>query len=162
VQVYYCGGIDEDNTKTLGGCYEYDPATDQWSTAVPDMPKPRNHAATCTDGSRMFVFGGRDGRNVPGPGFSDTQIYTPGEGWSDGAALPIARGGTGKAVYHDGECYVFGGEVDSPQSPSTGSKVNEARTVYRVDVHNIAGDTWHEAQACILPLALLRVLGPFL
>ena len=43
-----------------------------------DMPAGRNHAASCTDGSKLFVFGGRSGRNVVGPGFDDTQIYTPG------------------------------------------------------------------------------------
>ena len=42
------------------------------------MPVGRNHVASCTDGSRMYVFGGRSGRNTVGEGFSETQIYTPG------------------------------------------------------------------------------------
>lgn len=39
---------------------------------VANMPEGVNHAAAGTDGSRMFVFGGRQGGNVVGPGFDYT------------------------------------------------------------------------------------------
>jgi hypothetical protein len=41
---------------------------------APSMKTGRNHAASCTDGERMFVFGGRSGKNVVGPGYSETQV----------------------------------------------------------------------------------------
>lgn len=71
MQVYYCGGIDKSNTKTLSRCSVYDPKTDKWASASeepPAMPKGRNHATACTNGSKMFVFGGRSGKNIVGKG----------------------------------------------------------------------------------------------
>lgn len=38
------------------------------------MPKGRNHAAACTDGDKMYVFGGREGYNDVLEGFADTQV----------------------------------------------------------------------------------------
>jgi hypothetical protein len=142
MQVYYCGGIDKANSKTLNTCASYDPKSDTWATNVPPMPEGRNHAATCTDGKKMYVFGGRSGKNVVGTGYDDTQIFTPGVGWSAGAPLPLARGGTGKAVYSGGSCFVFGGEVSTSVAPSTSLKVADQRAVYRTDIYSVAGDSW--------------------
>ena len=36
----------------------------------------RNHAASCTDGTRFYVFGGRSGQNMVGPGFGGTQVIS--------------------------------------------------------------------------------------
>ena len=57
--------------------------------------------------------------NVVANGFADVQVYDPRtDRWtlSDGSpqaplALPQARGGMGKAVFLDGEFWVFGGET---------------------------------------------------
>ena len=78
MQVYYCGGIDDNNTHTRSSCAVYDTINREWiqgrdEDRVPDMLRARNHAATCTDGQRMIVFGGRSGKNVLGPSFSHTQ-----------------------------------------------------------------------------------------
>lgn len=110
------------------------------------MPRGRNHAASCTDGERLYVFGGRSGMNVVGPGFAETQIFQPGQGWSRGTPLPLARGGMGKAVFHEGRCFVFGGEVSTDVAVSASDKIEATRTVYRVDVYDIATDSWSEAQ----------------
>lgn len=77
VQVYYCGGIDETNTFTHDACFQYDPASDTWADpdTVPSMPQGRNHAAACTDGEKMYVFGGRIGYNDVLEGFDDTQVW---------------------------------------------------------------------------------------
>ena len=77
------------------------------------------------------------------------QIYTPGSGWEWGQPLPFGRGGMGACVCKSGKCYVFGGEVSSQQSPSTENKVSTSRTVYSVDVYDIATNTW--SQATVLP-----------
>lgn len=79
MQVYYCGGINGANSHTVDSCWVYDTIFEMWTTrpheeAAPKMPLGRNHAATCTDGQRMFVFGGRDGKNVLGPSFANTQV----------------------------------------------------------------------------------------
>lgn len=151
VQVYYCGGINKSNTKTVSNCAIYDPSKNKWtqdSKKAPSMPKGRNHAASCTDGKKLYVFGGRSGKNVVGPGFADTQILEPGKGWTTGKALPLARGGMGKAVFHNGKCYVFGGEVSEDVKVSSSDKIDVTRTVYRVDVYNIATNSWSSAKVC--------------
>ena len=124
-----------------------DPAAGTW-TAIAPMPRPRNRAASGTDGERFYVFGGRgpgsgDG-NVVANGFDDVQIYDPQtNAWriSDGtpgapASLPQARGGMGKAVWLDGEFWILGGEtLDGPGATSQG--------VYdRVDIYNPRTNRW--------------------
>eukprot|EP00892_Ulva_mutabilis_P001696 jgi/Ulvmu1/11527/UM078_0016.1 len=148
-KVYYCGGINRANTRTVSNCAIYDPETDSWTTdtsEAPNMPIGRNHAAACTDGTKLFVFGGRDGRNVVGPGFAETQILEPGQGWTMGTPLPLARGGMGKAVYHEGRCFVFGGEVSTDVAVSEADKIEPTRTVFRVDIYDISSDSWSLAQ----------------
>jgi N-acetylneuraminic acid mutarotase len=140
--VYVCGGIESGATVT--DHHAYDPQTDTWGPALAPMPLGRNHAAATTDGQKLYVFGGRIGGNQLANGFDDTQIYDPlTDSWTwdkDGVAglapLPIGRGGMGKAVFYQGECYVFGGEtLDGPGATPNG--------VYnRVDVYDPVTSTW--------------------
>lgn len=156
VQVYYCGGINKSNTNTVSNCAIYDPSKDTWtedSKKAPNMPKGRNHAAACSDGKKLYVFGGRSGKNIVGPGFADTQILEPGKGWTTGKSLPLARGGMGKAVHHNGKCYVFGGEVAPEVKVSTANKIETTRTVYRVDVYDISSNSWSLAKVSSNALA---------
>lgn len=144
MQIWYCGGIDGANTQTIDDCLTYDITSDAWDTSTPPpMPAGRNHAATCSDGASMWVFGGRSGKNVVGEGFADTQIYSGGA-WSQGTPLPFGRGGMGKAVFWEGKCYVFGGEVWTEHSPipDKPNAVDAQQTVYSVDVYDTATDTW--------------------
>lgn len=143
MQVYYCGGIDKANTKTLATCAIYSPTANSWSTAMAPMPVGRNHAATCTDGKKMYIFGGRDGKNIVGEGFDETQIYDPAtDTWAQGAPIPVARGGMGKAVYSAGKCYVFGGEVWENEAPSVAKKITSARVSVATDIYTIGSDAW--------------------
>lgn len=146
LQVYLCGGVNLANTDTITDCSAYNPVTKQWDTSIEDMAPGmgRNHAASCTDGEKFYILGGRNGKNIVGEGFADTQIYTPGVGWSFGEPMPLGRGGTGKGVYHDGKCYVFGGEVWDELAPSPAIKVNAEHTVYSVDIYDIATDSWSQ------------------
>ncbi|MEL6716462.1 MAG: kelch repeat-containing protein, partial [Planctomycetota bacterium] len=112
----------------------YDPTLDAW-TPLGAMPTPVNHAAAGTDGTRMYVFGGRQGNNVPQPGFDDVQIYDPiADSWEtsdagDVAAMPLPRGGTGRAAWLDGAFWIMGGE--------------DASVAYEdVQVYDPVADTW--------------------
>lgn len=89
---------------------------------------------------------------------STLQIYTPGEGWSEGTPLPLARGGMGKAVYYEGECYVLGGEVEPSISPDPSVKISPTRTVYRVDVYSPVTDSWRLAEVPSPALNLLSAV----
>jgi glucose/arabinose dehydrogenase/N-acetylneuraminic acid mutarotase len=125
-KMYVCGGIV--GNVTVNNCGVYDPLTDEWNGAVggvggaPRAPMPVgvNHAAAATDGSRLWVFGGRQGGNFPQPGFVNVQVYDPlSDSWLNSAtsgaltSMPLGRGGTGRAVYYRDEFYVFGGESNS-------------------------------------------------
>jgi len=143
--IYVAGGIVGDTTTRQAA--RFDPATETW-TAIAPMPRGRNHAAAATDGHRLFVFGGRGpgsgNGNTVANGFADVQIYDPatdswsvsGEGPGAPAALPQGRGGTGKAVYAQGEFWVFGGEtLDGPGATPLG--------VYsRVDIYDPNRNLW--------------------
>lgn len=141
-KIYAAGGIV--STFTVANCSVYDPLANTW-TAKATMPDGgRNHAATATDGSKMYVFGGRRGGNFVANGYSSVMIYDPianawtwnGDVGSTLSALPEARGGMGKAIWSRGEFYVFGGEtLDDPDANANG--------VYdRVDVYDPLANTW--------------------
>jgi N-acetylneuraminic acid mutarotase len=112
------------------------------------MVDGRNHAAAATDGEKLWVFGGRGpgsgDTNMVANGFADVQVYDPGtDTWESSndvgstlTPLPIGRGGTGKAVWYQGEFYVMGGEtLNGPGA--TVDKVYD-----RVDVYDPADDSW--------------------
>lgn len=113
-EIYVGGGILQ-SAGTAGNFAKYDPVLDSW-TAIGAMPIAVNHAASATDGERLFVFGGRQGMNVPQAGFDEVQIYDPVlDTWltstaGDVAAMPLPRGGTGRAIFTGGEFMIFGGE----------------------------------------------------
>lgn len=113
----YVGGGNLQGAGTAANFASYDPVADAW-TSLGAMPTGVNHAASGTDGSKLYVFGGRQGMNVPQPGFDEVQVYDPvSNTWEtstagDVAAMPLPRGGTGRALFVQGEFYVMGGEDD--------------------------------------------------
>jgi hypothetical protein len=120
--VYVCGGIV--GSSTVGNLSVYDPVSDTWDAggvSLPPMPVPTNHAASATDGTALWVFGGRGGGNWPQPGYDVVQRYDPlTQVWTTSndagmplAPMPMGRGGTGKAVFHRGEFLIIGGESGS-------------------------------------------------
>lgn len=143
--IYVAGGIVGDTTTRLAA--RLDPGSGQW-TAIAPMPRGRNHAASGTDGSRFYVFGGRGpgsgDRNELANGFADVQIYDPatdrwtssGEGADAPAPMPQARGGMGKAVFVDGEFWIFGGET------LDGAGATRDGVYNRVDVYSPSTNTW--------------------
>ena len=66
----------------------------------------------------MYVFGGRKGKNVVGPGYDYVQVYDPKTNtWAssdNGTMKPLSdpRGGMGKALYVKGLFVMFGGETN--------------------------------------------------
>ncbi len=108
-----------------------------------DMQYGVNHAAAAFDGKLMHVFGGRDGGNTVTNGFDYHQIFDPVTGlWTTDltSPLPVKRGGLGKAVYHNGKIYVFGGETGL--AASTTNKISSKQVFYRNDVYDISTNKW--------------------
>ena len=148
-RIYVAGGIVA-GSSTTDRVARYDPATDTWDEVAP-MPRGRNHAASATDGERLYVFGGRGpgsgDANVLENGFDTVQVYDPlTDTWQSSddpgstlAPLPQARGGMGKAVFHDGLFYVLGGET------LNGAGATPNRVYDRVDVYDPVRNTWRLA-----------------
>jgi N-acetylneuraminic acid mutarotase len=149
-KVYVAGGIVNFVTgvggQTTDKAAVYDPATNTWAS-LPNMPRGANHSASATDGSKFWIFAGRDGVGDVQNGFGTVQVFdpatntwkssdTPGSGI---AAVPIGRGGTGKAVFYNGEFYVIGGETKNGSGATSNNVYN------RVDVHNPEANTWRLA-----------------
>lgn len=147
-KIYAAGGIIDSKPGAHAGTgsttqvARYDPATNKWTMLAP-MPVGVNHAAATTNGSRIFIFGGRTGANVLGNGINTAQRYDIATNtWISSNTstlikpLPLTRGGMGKAVFHNGEVYVFGGET------LNGSGATSQRVYRRVDIYKPATNTW--------------------
>lgn len=104
------------------------PGEDSWAR-LPVMPEGRMGHAMVAAGGKLYVIGGR-GRT------SRVLIYDRTLGWSTGAAMPLQRDHLA-AVFAEGKIYAIGGRDDA--------------IVRRVDVYDIAADSWSEAPA--LPAA---------
>ncbi len=144
-QIYVAGGII--GTSTTTRLARYNPATNTWAELA-TMPQGRNHAAAATDGSQLYIFGGRgpgsgDGNTVAN-GYNTVQIYTPATNtWQSSqssgstmAPLPQARGGAGRAVYHNSEFYVLGGET------LDGAGATDQNVYSRVDIYSPVLNRW--------------------
>ncbi len=140
-KIYVAGGIV--GAVTVNNCAAYDPWLDTW-TPLANMPAGRNHAASATDGSKFWIFGGRDLGNWVTNGFDTVFAYDPlTDTWESSddmgsslVPLPQARGGMGKAIWDRGEFYMFGGET------ATGAGAGPDDTYDRVDVYDPATNTW--------------------
>lgn len=70
---------------TTSKCIKYNIKADKWEQGVAPMPKGVNHAASSSDGARMYVAGGRDGPNRVSAGFNSMQVGWPRAGRELGA-----------------------------------------------------------------------------
>ena len=80
LQIYYCGGLPVPvnwNKNTIGDCtiltLSEDGLGGTWAPMA-EMLDGVNHAWTCTDGKKMYIFGGRNNDTW---NLSKTQIYDP-------------------------------------------------------------------------------------
>jgi N-acetylneuraminic acid mutarotase len=106
--VHVCGGLAG---STTAACASYQPASNRWMSTAP-MLYAVHHAATGTDGRRMYIFGGRNTRkNRPANGIASLQIYDPtSNAWTMGLPMLFGRSGMGNAPFLFGKFYIMGGE----------------------------------------------------
>ena len=154
-----CGGIWQfDNGQHKGGenttnkCAKYDiKSGNKWEMLDTVMPYRRNHAATAKDeNDLMWIFGGREGKNVVSDGYPTVQTYnlttnkwkTSNDSDHPYEDMIIGRGGIGNAVYNDGKFYIFGGETeDNPGGYATNNNVYP-----RVDIYDKNTNKWTQGK----------------
>lgn len=141
-RLYVVGGATPSQaTSTL---LSYDPQTDTWRTDAA-MPLASEHLASCVDGARMLVVGGRASGNLRA-----AQRYDADQNrWTAVADLPTARGGLAAATVGR-RCFVVGGEALDRPPPNTFGE-NEA---FDWDV-----GTWAAQPALPTPRHGLAVVG---
>lgn len=125
---YVAGGttpIETDDGKV------YDPAGPAWSAIAP-MPSPNAGMGGCTDGTRMYLFGG----GYLGAARDSAHAYEPATNqWTVLPNMPRARKSPA-CVFLNGRIYVIGGHTAT-------SGVNDALAA--VDVFHLATGTWSSA-----------------
>ena len=124
-RVYYAGGLA--NSTVVPWFDVYDPATNTW-TALPDMPRARDHFQGAVLNGRFHAIGGRAREINATITAHDAYDFSTGQ-WVTGLApLPTARGGFGVGVV-GGEIFVIGGEGNN-------------KTYDEVEAYVAATNTW--------------------
>ncbi|MGB7157341.1 MAG: fibronectin type III domain-containing protein [Tepidisphaeraceae bacterium] len=171
-EIYVTGGaVTVPSYQPVANTSRYNPATNTWTSRAP-MPLPRHSAAGGTDGQKLYVFGGRSAGLEASDGTDTVQIYDPATNtWQtseqSGSTIPRMprpmRGASIKAIYYQGEFYVFGGENSSGNHGATDDDVFD-----RVDIYNPTTRTWRlgtpmptarHATVAILHLGKVYVVG---
>lgn len=101
--------------------WRLEPTANEWQV-LPEMSAPRwGHRMVALD-KRLYVVGGQGGG-------SEVLIYEPGQGWSEGAPMPVPRDHL-SVVAVDGLIWAIGGR--SPES------------LARVDIYDPVQDEWRD------------------
>lgn len=107
-KIVIAGGTNwPDGTKHwLDAVHVYDPAANQWSTG-PALPHPLAYAAAASDGTRLFLAGGADGKSARKEVYAlDARLHLEKLG-----ELPEPLSFAG-AAFHDGKLLALGGTPD--------------------------------------------------
>ena len=148
-EIYLAGGaLKYPQWAPVASVSKYNPATDTWTT-LRDMPFPRHAASYGTDGQKLYVFGGRPAGLEASSGTNTVQVYDPATNtWQTSEdpgtnipRLPRKLRGASRAVFHNGEFFIFGGETSYASDPDATSTL----TFKRVDVYNPITRAWRRA-----------------
>lgn len=105
-ELYVIGGIVDRSADRHVAVYS--PDEERWRTVAPP-PEPVNHTSAVAYDRRIHVFGGYSGSFLGSPPLDVHWIYDPGaDEWTDGPALPTARGAL-VANVADGRIFTIGG-----------------------------------------------------
>lgn len=111
-RLYVTGGSDGE--RPVSRAAAYDPTRNEW-TSLPDMPRTLWQHCSAAAGGKVYVAGGREGRDS-GPTAGVWAFDPASGGWSSAAPLPAASAGPACAAL-DTRIYVFGGATaNSPVS----------------------------------------------
>ena len=147
-QVYVCGGLDTTRWESTPKCAKYNPMENKWA-GIANMLVGVNHHAAGTDGTNMYIFGGRTNqKNLPSNGIASVQVYNPHTNtWQNGPEMVFGRSGMGAAPFLSGLFYIFGGE----ETQHTVSNRN-SKTFKQVHTFKPATGIWGVAPNMPLPV----------
>ena len=92
----------------------YDPATDTWSSSVPDLKYARENCTARVWDGKIYVFGGRFGHQT----ISAVEMYDPASAtWQIVSQMPTPRYGAASVVA-DSAIWLIGGSSGHDNSPS--------------------------------------------
>lgn len=121
----------------------YHTVSNTWQTLT-NMPTGRNHLAATAINGKVYVAGGRLGAGFTSQMTAVLEIFDPSTGlWSNGASLPIPRGGV-NGIAANGNFFVFGGEGPSGMFDDMDMYVPSLNRWYRLEslptaVHGVTG-----------------------
>ncbi|MBW3578433.1 MAG: choice-of-anchor D domain-containing protein [Actinobacteria bacterium] len=124
-KIYYAGGLHDG--VAVPWFDVYDPAAGTW-TALPDMPRARDHFHAAVMNGTFYAIGGRDTAIDATTAANDAYAIATRNWSTDLAPLPTARGGFGAAVLGT-EILVIGGE-------------GGGRTHDTVEAYDTGTDSW--------------------
>lgn len=112
-KIYYLGGYSVSFPYSIEATlYAYSPSSNAWTTlaSIPDNPCHTYAAQMCSDGSKLYVWGGLDSQNHM---YNDLRIYDPArDRWTTGSGIPGITGiHSGSCIYDPsgGKIYIIGG-----------------------------------------------------
>lgn len=107
--IYIAGGVGSEGLAP--SLLKFDPRLKLW-TAQAGPPTLREHLGVASDGSRLFVVGGRTGGI--GTNLAASEVFDPATGdWGSLPDMPTARGGSAAAATRNGYVVSAGGEADA-------------------------------------------------
>ncbi|MCH8267369.1 MAG: kelch-like protein [Acidobacteria bacterium] len=120
----------------------YDPVANTWGR-LPDLPTQRNHLAVAAINGKVYVAGGRFGPGSTSDVTDILEIFDPETNqWSEGARMPIPRGGI-NGIVANGCLHIFGGE---------GNRNDPSGMFSNHDVYNPVTNSWTQLPAMPIPV----------
>ncbi len=142
-----CGAVADDKLYVIGSeyyegtTYEYDPASNMWSTRA-SIPVGRGWAAAVGTGGKVYVTGGSDASSNT---LQDCWEYNPtANSWTQKASMPGPRIYHRMVAYQDTLLYVLGGSIDgSLSADNIVYKYHIPSNTWSTETHMNTSRGWH-------------------